>query len=136
MKPVNLIICLLLTLLSCQHKHTEDQHVMEEAAKIHQKIIEQEKLVNKTINEFISTCENLSQDSPLCDSLLVINKDFLAWEESLVEVPGYEEEHDHDHDHNQSVEVTAEEMLSIQKQLLKEIKNLQFRCSNLEASSK
>ena len=140
MKPIYPTICLLIALFGCHHDHDEHQQEMEEAAQVHKKIIDQEQKVKTLFNDLSSECKKMSEESSWCDSLDVINNDFLAWEESLVEVPGYEDEHDHDHDHDhdhsQPVEVTAEEMLSIQEQLKKEIDNLLLRLNKLNSNIK
>jgi len=58
-----------------------------------------------------------------------------AWDENLIEVPGFEEEHDHDHHdhdhdhdhhhhHNAQQDLTPKQHLEVQRHLLEEIKGI------------
>lgn len=62
------------------------------------------------------------------------------WDEQLVEVPGFEEEHDHsghdhdhDHDHGNELELTPKQHLEVQKHLLQEIQNIGKQLDSIQA---
>ena len=57
-----------------------------------------------------------------------ISRSLKAWDEQLVEVPGFEEEHDHsghDHHHDEQPELTPEQHLEVQQYLLQEIRAIE-----------
>ncbi len=79
------------------------------------------------------------------EDLQIISRSLNAWDEQLVEVPGFEEEHDHsdhdhsdhdhsghDHHHDEAPELTPEQHLGVQQHLLKEIKAIVERIENLK----
>ena len=101
----------------------------EEAIAVRQTVADQiEKLKANTDSLFVATYSN---------ELKTISSALEEWDEQLVEVPGFEEEHDHshhdhsghdhdhDHDHNHSEqELTPQQHLEVQQHLLQEIKGL------------
>jgi len=57
-----------------------------------------------------------------------------AWNEQVVEVPGFEEEHDHsghDHSHGNQPELTPEQHLEVQQHLLKEVQRIEKKINQI-----
>ncbi len=126
--------------ISCHSHSNEDQKILKQAAEVHQRIIEQEQNTKKVFAELAKLAEKLPPDSPIQDSLPVLQKDLEAWEKIVVEVPGFEDSGDHDHSHNHShqaaLEVSAEEMLKIQIYVEQELIVISKRLNKLLKQAK
>lgn len=123
-----ILISLVSLVTACSDKKEKDEDLVEafrihqEAIKIRQSTQEQiEKLTTLTDSAFIATHGN---------SLDSISESLSQWDEQLVEVPGFEEEHhhhdhaghDHDHDHSEGPDLTPQQHLEVQQYLLEDIK--------------
>ncbi len=98
---------------------------MAEAAAVHEEAM-------KLFHELEDLLKQLEQNENIpTEAVEEIKLSLHEWEENLVEVPGYEHAHDHEahghhhhhHDHKK-LDVTAEEMLALQKELRENIKQL------------
>jgi hypothetical protein len=148
-----LIILLIASLLWACNPPKENK-TLQEAAKIHNQAIKIHQEVMPQIDELKGITDKLKtqKDSlqkaqkvtkELDNLLMSINQNEQAmqeWMKNIVEVPGNEahqhSEGEHHHDHSAKVEVSEEEMLAIQKEMLKNIQNIQKTTMDLLTSSK
>jgi hypothetical protein len=106
----------------------KEDPMMKEAATIHNSAVALAESLEEKIKEL--QADTSLHISP--DSVAAWNAAIRLWESDLVEVPGNEEhhhhgdEHDH-HDHEAPANVTAEEMLTIQKELKARLENISKR---------
>jgi hypothetical protein len=101
--------------------------IMEEAARIHNETMALAVLVEKAINNGEADSMNTISN----DSIVHWRQLFEAWKEDIVEVPGNEAHHthaggSHHHDHAPP-DITAEQMLEIQKTLARRMSDLSRR---------
>lgn len=79
------------------------------------------------------------------NDLNAISNSLEEWDEQLVEVPGFDHDHDHaehdhadhdhsdhDHDHDEHQELTPEQHLAVQQQLLEEIKTIAEKINTIK----
>ena len=142
-KLVVLALGLITLITSCGEKKIDEN--LQKAFELHKEAVE----VRQTAQDQIEKLESNS------DSLFVATygKDISAlssslkeWDEQLIEVPGFEEEHDHthhdhsghdhdhdhDHHHHDQPELTPQQHLEVQQQLLQEIKQLAGKISSIK----
>ena len=105
-----------------------DKAALEEAASSHHEAL----AVAKAISEKLTRWKSDSVYQVPVDSLVQWQQALAVWQESVVEVPGYEHEHDHDHEdhhhhHHTTVAVSAEDIIKIQRELLERIESLHQR---------
>lgn len=125
--PLVLFIC------ACSNSN-EANPILEEAHKIHLEAMVVEQEVNKQLGA-------VDQDS---FNLAPFKKRLQSWDENLVEVPGFEDDHHHDHDghdhhdhdHGKTLDVLPEDMLNIQQEFLDTIKAIQSDLYNYVKKSK
>jgi hypothetical protein len=102
---------------ACQSNTSHDP-LVEEAYQIHMEAVNLQKQLKPKLDSLVAL------DSARYSNL---QKDFLDWQETLVEVPGFDHDHDHDHDHHNHAaqpEVTPEQMKAIQMESLTNLKKL------------
>lgn len=123
-----ILICLAqISLYACSMSN-KDKETLLQAATVHNEMILEAAALEDWLN-------NAASDSTLTippDSIVTWTAALEAWEKDIVEVPGNEEhtEHDgahHHHHHSESVDVTAEQMLTIQLHLNRRLEALQMR---------
>ena len=117
--------------MATKKKPNED---LQQAFKLHQ----------EAINIRNQTADQLTKLTANGDSLFVkaykkdldsISRSLKAWDEQLVEVPGFEEAHDHsghDHHHDEQTELTPEQHLEVQQYLLQEIRAIEKRINQIK----
>jgi len=145
---LNFVVLLCFISACGSHNHAEEEYseeekkVLKEASEIHNQatklyedISSKKEELKKNIKQFEEKDkEKFSQEIEDAKTLL---KDFETWESEIIEVPGNEHEHSHEghhhHHHAPIVEVSVEEMLQIQKEMLANIQKLSER---LEEQSK
>ncbi len=112
----------LLVVFHCQSKKQDSN--LHEAYEHHKVSVK----VRERVGERI---ENLNIEEHEKEILDRIKERLVEWDESFVEVPGFEHEHDHedDHDHhhhhNPAPNLSAVEHLSLQMGLLEEIQHIE-----------
>ncbi|MEM7109323.1 MAG: hypothetical protein AAF519_13950 [Bacteroidota bacterium] len=124
----------LVTIMACSHDKKPDEN-LQQAFKIHEDAVS---LRNQIAGE-------LEKLNAMEDSLFVAthseNLDAIAgalknWDEQLVEVPGFEEEHDHEghdhHHHDEQTELTSEQHLQVQQHLFDEIQKIEKSISEIK----
>ena len=105
----------------------QDTSIMQDAADIHNKSVAVKEQVEQQL-----TALRIDSTFQLKDSLTEILKSLHVWNENLVEVPGNEHYHHKNHNHNHApVEVTAQEMRELQRELNREILHIEKRIQNL-----
>jgi len=117
---ISIILC------ACGGINQQDKALLEEAGTIHNEMMATAEAVKEKL-------EALRKDSaqmiPM-DSIMAWKNAIEEWEADLVEVPGNEEPHHgkskHDH-HEKAPDVTAEQMLVVQKELKMQLKDIQQR---------
>ncbi len=118
------IVMLSLYMTQCSPSKKEDV-LLTNAAQLHNEAVALASLLDQQLD----TLEN--DISYLKDSVIAWRTALEKWEGNVVEVPGNESlEHDHaDHGHNheKAVELTPEQMFSIQQEMKAQIEKLQRR---------
>ena len=127
-----LTLGLIVLLVACGDKKKANKD-LQEAFKLHQEAVN---IRNQTVDQLAILTAN--EDSLFIkaykNDLDSISRSLKAWDEQLVEVPGFEEEHDHsghdhdhdhDHDHGQQGELTPEQHLQVQQHLLQQIRAIE-----------
>jgi SMC interacting uncharacterized protein involved in chromosome segregation len=119
----------------------EDQALLDEAGKIHleasaiQEEVEPELTVLDSLRNQLTTRRAALKDTVAATAALAQINSVMAsmeeWEENAVEVPGVEHKHDHaegeghhHHEHKKAPDVTATQMLDIQKEIKKNIERI------------
>ena len=125
-KQLFITLGLIALLVACGDKKHQNED-LEQAFKLHQEAII---IRNQMADQLAKLTANV-------DSLFVkaykndldsISRSLKAWDEQLVEVPGFEEAHDHsghDHHHDEQPELTPEQHLQVQEHLLQEIRAIE-----------
>lgn len=109
-------LILLLVLCACGGRNRQDEALLKEAAAIHNQMV----ILAETLEKKLETLQNDTTHTIPADSITAWMQAIKAWESDLVEVPGNEEHHHHEegeHHHQNTPDVTAEQMLVIQKEL-------------------
>lgn len=119
-------------LTACGEKKTTDQE-LQQAFELHQEAIKVRQTTGAQIDE-LETTEQLLTKADL-DTIRTLLK---AWDDQLVEVPGFEAEHDHSgHDHGHGhhddlPNLTPQQHLQIQQLLLQEIKAIAQKTAQIQ----
>lgn len=122
------LIAVAILAVSCTSKASED-HLNTQAILLHNSMIKKSVMMRNRLNELKSD-SSVSQDS--VGRLFQLLK---HWEADLIEVPGNEHHDDahHSHDHSHATpDVTAEQMLAIQKELDERLSRIGNRIFNLK----
>jgi len=134
------MLALLLLVVACGGEEKKPEELQkafalhEEAVKIRQEAKDQLGTLT-AISDSVFIAANQENLNALAASLE-------EWDEQLVEVPGFEEEHDHSghdhaghdhHHHDSGPELTPKEHLEVQQHLLDEIKALAAKLNQIEA---
>ena len=148
---------LILTIVLACSSHAHEGPLFDQSVEAHEAALKTSREVTSKIKEMNTLLEGLSDDPlSLKDSLAVLKQDFIDWEKSIIEVPGYEsdiheghdhEEHGHEghdhhehshegHDHSPAAELTMEMVLDIQKDLRDQIAKMNLRSEKLLESFK
>lgn len=127
------IAVIMVALWACGGKPTDNQTLVE-ANRIHLESISiQEKIEPKI--EQLDSLKSTLKDSTKIAKIENIKQMFEEWEESLIEVPGFEHEHHkhdgHEHHHKPAPEMTDESMLDYQKNTKKAIEELKSQVDEL-----
>ena len=133
----NLILALFV--ISCSSVNSGDEGEFDGSMEAHELAMEMSKQVKEKIENLeLASGQNEPADTVLLDSVSALMESFEYWESTIVEVPGHEHhhdheghDHDHDHDHSPSPDVTPEQMLEIQKDLLDRITKLNDRAQSI-----
>ncbi|MEM8523307.1 MAG: hypothetical protein AAGG68_01630 [Bacteroidota bacterium] len=131
-----------LMLMSCADaSQDEDQAVLKQANDIHLEAIKINKTAQPKLEEAIALKNQIEgqegeksmEEEKFIKEVAQLEKSYAYWEENHVEVPGFDHhdhdhhDHDHDHDHGPGLEVSAEDMLVIQKEFKDSIIMIQKR---------
>jgi hypothetical protein len=111
--------------LQCCKTSSADEALLKEAASVHNELISLSRSLKHTL-------DSLSNAGAVpADSIQAWKNMLLEWEQDVVEVPGNDhEEHDDHHNHHHhgaTPEITAAEMLTVQKELKQRLEHLQRR---------
>ena len=138
-KPLFIMIGLITLLVACSGEKGVDED-LQAAFKIHNEAIKIRQLSEDQLNKLGANSDSLFIATYKSD-LDSISQLLKAWDEQLVEVPGFEEAHDHaghDHDHSGhdhhagGADLSPQQHLEVQQYLLKEIKGIASRINELE----
>ncbi|MEM6895428.1 MAG: hypothetical protein AAF554_17155 [Bacteroidota bacterium] len=128
----------MISLLSGCGEKKKDENLIQ-AFKFHEEAIQ----VRQTAKDEMAKLEAITDSvfvATYSDELNSINSALEEWDEQLIEVPGFEEEHDHshhdhdhDHEHNHSEqELTPKQHLEVQQHLLDEIKSIAEKINTIK----
>lgn len=139
------IFCFFL-IISCANQGKKDE-LLQQAGKIHLEAIKMDEKIRPDLTKVFSVKKRLEQkqteltleEKNLLEQIKQLKSSYDFWNENHVEVPGFEHEghhhdhahHDHDHDHGPSLEVSSEDMLSIQKEFKDSLSSIAERLDNL-----
>lgn len=111
----------------CYPTGDRDKALLENAAKIHHRMTEHA----RTVQLRLDSLEDSAHDVVMRDSLAVWRVALAAWEQDLLEVPGYEGEHgakEEGHSHHQpDPGISVEEMLRYQAEMERQLEHIRNR---------
>ncbi len=115
-RTIKWLYLLLVLNLACSGSSKPDP-LLEEAFLLHQQSLE----IAEESREMIGKLSDKNEQVNRLETRLN------NWNESLIEVPGFEHEHehdhhDHDHDHGPQLDLTPEMMLDVQTELLDSVR--------------
>ncbi|WP_422080141.1 hypothetical protein [Ulvibacterium sp.] len=136
-----LILGILALSFACGDKKQKGED-LQQAFELHQEAIEIRQMTQDQVAHLKANTDSLFVKMYTKD-LQSISRSLEAWDEQLVEVPGFEEEHDHsghdhsghDHDHHHHdahPELTPKQHLEVQQHLLEEIKAIAIKIDNIK----
>lgn len=123
-------------LISACHHHSEDFKKLEKAAAIHMEAVKLEAALKADLEELIQRKNSINiqgralteEEMQFVGKVEAIEASHQFWTDNHVEVPGFDHHdhgdghghhdhsHDHSHDHGAKLEVSADDMLLIQKE--------------------
>lgn len=123
-----LILTSMIWITACGGASEKEKQLLNEASAVHNQAV-------ALARDLKTHLAQLEMDSTVSvDSVKLWRQLLDQWNEELVEVPGNEHEHDHDHDHSHDHhhhgspdQVTASEMLDIQRDMKERIEQLNNR---------
>ncbi|WP_425237089.1 hypothetical protein [Ulvibacterium sp.] len=109
---------------------------LQRAFELHKEAMEIRHMTQDQIAQLKANTDSLFVKTYTKD-LQSISHSLDAWDEQLVEVPGFEEEHDHsghnhEHHHDEHPELTPKQHLEVQQHLLEEIKAIAIKIDNIK----
>lgn len=110
--------------LSCSQK---ENALLKKAAAIQQESF-------SVLDNIQATIQSLRKNPALIDSIAKIEREIAKWENEMVDVPVNESTH-HQHTYSHShkvVELTPDQMLSVQQELRQQLTDIQTRLKKLE----
>lgn len=136
-----LILGILVLSFACSDKKQMSED-LQQAFELHKEAIEIRQMTQDQVDHLKANTDSLFVKMYIKD-LQSISRSLVAWDEQLVEVPGFEEEHDHsghnhsghDHDHHHRdahPELTPKQHLEVQQHLLEEIKAIAIQIDNIK----
>jgi ABC-type nickel/cobalt efflux system permease component RcnA len=131
-----LIFGSMVLMISCGVKEKPNEELQQafrlhqEAVKIRNQVEENLKILNANEDSLFINVYRSKLDS--------IRLSLITWDEQLVEVPGFEEEHDHSghdhHHHDDPPELSSEQHLEVQQFLLDEIRRIEKDINQIQGS--
>ncbi len=134
----SIFICILITGLSACQNNQKEQLLKEafgyysESDRIHLAVETKLDSLDQVI---------IARKVPSTDSLhlkvAALKSEFRTWQETFFEVPGYEHQHTagehehHHHEHKTAPDLTPEQMVSVQKEILDHIQKISIKISGL-----
>ena len=138
-------------IIACNSAKKENP-VLKEAAQTHEQALQLEKQVAPQLAELTQVKNSINvqgraltpEEQALVQEIEVIERSYGYWEENHVEVPGYAHAHDHDdeahshegHDHGAKLELTPEDMLTVQREFRDSIVAIQRRVDSVLQKAK
>lgn len=120
------VLFLCIVMITACNSAKKENPVLKEAAQTHAQALEIEKLVAPQLEELTQWKNGINvqgraltpEEVELVQAIESIVQRYEYWEENHVEVPGYEHDHEgHEHhDHGAALELTAEDMLVVQRE--------------------
>lgn len=140
-------LVLILILAGCGHS-SKDHALLEEAAKIHQEAVKIDETVKPQLDALVNQANSLAvqgralteEEQAFINAVGQLQTSYGFWEENHIEVPGFDHEHghhhhdhdhDHSHDHGPGLELTASDMLLVQKEFRDSIISIKERVEAL-----
>ncbi|MEL6557086.1 MAG: hypothetical protein AAFQ94_02815 [Bacteroidota bacterium] len=135
------VIFFLTFTISCNTTKKVDKD-LQQAFELHEKSMSIRNQVDGKVNTLFSDKDSIEVNGQVqyLDSIKMTLKN---WDEQMIEVPGFEDEHDHaghdhaghdhDHDHNHDkVELTSKQHLEVQQHLFEEIQSIAGELDKLQ----
>jgi len=130
-------------LMSCGEEQKSAE--LKEAFALHNEAVKVRQIADEKLAELSANTDSVFVATHT-KSLEALRQSLEAWDDQLVEVPGFEDEHDHshhdhsghdhdhdhDHDHHGDQELTPQQHLEVQQQLLKEIQAIAKQMENIK----
>ncbi|WP_299537191.1 hypothetical protein [Ulvibacterium sp.] len=113
---------------------------LQQAFELHKEAVKIRQMMQDQMTQLKANMDSLFVETHSKD-LNSISSALEAWDEQLVEVPGFEEEHDHsghdhdhdhDHHHDNHPELTPKQHLEVQQHLLEEIKEIAVKIDDIK----
>jgi hypothetical protein len=116
--------------MACSDSKKKDEIIMAEAISIHNEAVEWSERIDRKLD----ILEQQPGAAILLDSIRDIKVALFEWENDLVEVPGNKVAHKHKeethHHHDDQPQLTPEQMLAIQEELLKRLEKMEERINS------
>jgi len=141
------LISLSAFLISCTGgKKSVDDPILKEAFALHMEATEIEKKLSPLIDDLRNQKNGIQiqgralseEEMKFMDTVNNIEKIFSTWTDYRVEVPGFEHGHNHDGhqhhagcNHKNDVQLTPQQMLEVQQESLKEIKDVKAKIDGM-----
>lgn len=121
-----LIFVVLALLMACSgHNHEKVSETLKQAQNLHKESIVRYNALKSKLDSLENIYPNKEAFQPLSTALN-------TWHNDLVEVPGLPHDHEgHDHDHEPPPELTEEQHLAVQQEMLEHLKNLEDQYDQL-----
>lgn len=131
-KQLFFMVLLVTSMVACGDKKQHED--LQQAFKLHQDAINIREQIADQITKLVTNQDSLFAATYKTD-LDAISLSLKTWDEQLVEVPGFEEEHDHSghdhHHHHTETELTPGQHLELQQHLLQEIQTIEARIKEI-----
>ncbi len=121
----------LLFLVSCSKPDPK----MQEAFEIHSQALEVQERLKPVMKELIQRSNNIQvqgraltdQEISFSESVISLGASYDEWNKNHIVVPGFEKHHkcDGNHDHAPPLKLTGDEMISVQKEFLEKITEME-----------
>jgi hypothetical protein len=122
-------ILIVLICYSCSSSPREEKGLLQEAAKIHNEMVDEMEKLEQALYQF----QQVNKNAFVQDSISILLSVIGEWESELVEVPGNEHVHHHGehHHHQATADLTSQELLDIQRELDRRRRLIQRRADAL-----
>lgn len=134
-----LFLAVMITSLAACGSSQKDKDILEEAWKVHTEAMEIEQNIKPQLEELAQLKNSINvqgraltpEEIKLIEQIEAIENSYAYWETHHLEVPGHEHDHQdhahHDHNHGAKLELSPQDMLSVQREFRDSIISIRER---------